>query len=129
MKNQKEVSEWLNRAFSNLERARFGKVSDSFYYEDLCFDCQQAVEKSLKGLIVYLDEEIPWTHSISQLNKVISSHYQLNSELIQAETLSFYAGRTRYPGDYEPLTESDYKEALSIAEYVCNWVSEQIRFV
>ena len=38
----------------------------------------------------------------------------------------FYAAQTRYPGDYEPLTDEDYKEALMIAEYVYNWVVEKI---
>ena len=65
MKKTEEVSEWLKRANSNLARAKFGKVSEEAYYEDLCYDCQQTVEKSLKGLILFLEEEIPWTHSIS----------------------------------------------------------------
>ncbi len=84
MKNSQEITKWLNRAEGNLERARTGKLNDKTYYEDLCFDCQQA------------------------------------------ESLSLYAAQTRYPGDYEPLTDEDYKEALMLAEYVYSWVGEKI---
>lgn len=48
MKNKEFVIEWLRRAKSNLERARVGKIKDEILYEDLCFDCQQAVEKTIK---------------------------------------------------------------------------------
>jgi HEPN domain-containing protein len=126
MKNNQEITKWLNRAEGNLERAKIGKLNDKTYYEDLCFDCQQAVEKSLKALLLFLEIEFPWTHSIAQLNKLISTHYNLDSKLKQAESLSLYAAQTRYPGDYEPLTDEDYKEALMLSEYVYSWVVEKI---
>ena len=53
MKNNQEITKWLNRAEGNLERAKIGKLNDKTYYEDLCFDCQQAVEKSLKALLLF----------------------------------------------------------------------------
>jgi HEPN domain-containing protein len=56
MKNRTLVEQWLSRALSNLDRARAGKVRDTILYEDLCFDCQQAVEKSLKALLVANDK-------------------------------------------------------------------------
>lgn len=51
MRNQHLVREWLKRARSSLERAKAGKVSEAVIYEDLCFDCQQAVEKSQQPLL------------------------------------------------------------------------------
>lgn len=44
MRNRTLVDQWLSRARSNLDRARAGKVRETILYEDLCFDCQQAVE-------------------------------------------------------------------------------------
>ena len=55
MKNKDIISEWL-------KRARAKKTSDEILYEDLCFDAQQAVEKSLKALLVRLDKPFPKTH-------------------------------------------------------------------
>ena len=42
--------EWLNRARSNLLRAR--EVVQGVYLEDLCFDAQQAAEKAIKAVFV-----------------------------------------------------------------------------
>ena len=67
MKNRSLVEQWLIRAQSNLDRARAGKIRDTILYEDLCYDCQQAVEKSLKALLVSLDRENPHTHIIAHL--------------------------------------------------------------
>ncbi|NLY75899.1 MAG: HEPN domain-containing protein [Firmicutes bacterium] len=46
MKNSELAGAWLKRAISNLEKAKIGKISDTLFYEDLCFDCQQAAEKA-----------------------------------------------------------------------------------
>ncbi|MBI3799108.1 MAG: HEPN domain-containing protein [Deltaproteobacteria bacterium] len=42
--------EWLNRARSNLSRAK-AKTPD-IYLEDLCFDAQQAAEKAIKAVLL-----------------------------------------------------------------------------
>ncbi|HEY6585978.1 MAG TPA: HEPN domain-containing protein [Candidatus Methanoperedens sp.] len=45
MKNEAMAKVWLKRAKSNLQIARAGKVFEDILFEDLCFDCEQAVEK------------------------------------------------------------------------------------
>ena len=37
-------------------------------------------------------------------------------------TLTVYAVSTRYPGNQEPVDESEYTEAVKAAEKVCHWV-------
>ena len=69
MKNKELVDDWLKRAKSNLERVKAGKTSEDLLYEDLCFDAQQRVEKSLKSLLVNLDVEFPWRHDIIKIIK------------------------------------------------------------
>ena len=111
MRNQHLVREWLKRARSSLERAKAGKVSEAVIYEDLCFDCQQAVEKSLKALLISLDVVFPWTHSIARLIELIEeTGTVVPSEIKDAIILSEYAVTTRYPGDYEPVADDAYRE-------------------
>ncbi|MDI6735051.1 MAG: HEPN domain-containing protein [bacterium] len=50
MKDKEFVLEWLKRAKSHLARAKLGKTSEEVLYEDLCFDCQQVAEKTIKAL-------------------------------------------------------------------------------
>ena len=90
------VYEWLKRAHSNLERAKAGKVSEKILFEDLCFDCQQAVEKALKALLVHLDIEFEKIHSISKfLKQVEDAGITLPEEIKETSELTVYAVDTR----------------------------------
>jgi HEPN domain-containing protein len=115
MKNKDIISEWLKRARSNLERARAEKISDEILYEDLCFDAQQAVEKSLKALLVRLDKPFPKTHSIGMLLKLIEeTGVEISDDINRSKILTDYAVDTRYPGMYEPVSEEEYKRLFII---------------
>jgi HEPN domain-containing protein len=123
MKNRTLVEQWLSRALSNLDRAREGKVRETILYEDLCFDCQQAAEKSLKALLVAYDKESPRTHIIAQLLETLErGGMKIPEDVKAASDLTEYAVHTRYPGLYEPVTEEEYQEALAMAERVHEWV-------
>lgn len=128
MKDRSYVDEWLRRARSNIARAELGKVSDDILYEDLCFDCQQAVEKSLKALLVHIGVDFPWTHSIARLAELIeNADVDMPGFAKDSVILTAYAVNTRYPGSQEPVDEVEYKEALKLAEMVCRWVEGKIQ--
>lgn len=128
MKNKEFVIEWLKRAKSNLERAKVGKIKDDILYEDLCFDCQQSVEKAIKALLISIDKEFPPIHSIARLLEIVSeTGIEIPEEIQRAIDLTDYAVETRYPGEREPVTKEEYEEALTIAEVVHNWASSIIK--
>jgi HEPN domain-containing protein len=62
-----DPAEWLRRTRSNLARARADRGLPDVLYEDLCFDAQHAVEKSLKAILVYRRIAFPKTHAIADL--------------------------------------------------------------
>ena len=129
MKNREIILNWLKRARSNLERAKIGKVSPGILYEDLCFDAQQAVEKSLKAMLIKLDQSFPNTHSIGTLLKLIEeAGVEIPKNINQAKLLTTYAVDARYPGDYEPVSKEEYMEALKIADDVFIWLDNIIKF-
>jgi HEPN domain-containing protein len=116
---------WIQRARSNLVRAKQGRQSEDILYEDLCFDAQQAAEKCLKGLLIYLGKNAPRTHSIGHLLNVLRKGCKIAvpGEINEAIILNEYAVTTRYPGDWEPVTEEEYEEAVRIADEVWHWVT------
>ncbi len=65
MKNSDRAKEWLKRAKSSLAQAKIGMATPEILYEDLCFDAQQAVEKSLKAVCIFNNIEFPKTHNIA----------------------------------------------------------------
>ena len=61
MKNLDRAKEWLQRAKSNMARAKAGRVSPDILYEDLCYDAQQGVEKALKSICIIHEIVFPKT--------------------------------------------------------------------
>lgn len=47
-------------------------------------------------------------------------------EIKKTAELMVYAVDARYPGDYDPVTESEYVQALAMAERVIKWAQEII---
>lgn len=113
---------WLTRARSNLAKAELGRTPDVLY-EDLCFDAQQAAEKALKGVLVFLGVDAPRTHSIVYLLRLIeeSGKARVPEGLRASAVLTDYAVSTRYPGDWEPVDEAEYKRAVSLAQAIYRW--------
>ena len=122
-----DPAEWLRRARSNLARARADRSLPDVLYEDLCFDAQQAVEKSLKALLVYRKIAFPKTHAIADLLTLAQmGGIEIPEEILQASELTEYAVEARYPGLFEDVTQEDYAQALDVAEHVLAWVEALI---
>ena len=118
--------DWLRRAKGNLARAKQSKPKDAFW-EDLCFDAQQAAEKAIKAVLVLRQLEFRKTHDLRGLLSLLdSSGYPIPEEIRKADELTDYAVETRYPGLSEPVGVSEYRDAVDLAQAVVRWAEEQI---
>jgi HEPN domain-containing protein len=112
--------DWLNRARSNLARAR--SEIEGVYLEDLCFDAQQAAEKATKAVLIHKKTRFPYVHDLAELLTLVEQAGQaIPPSVKQAARLTRYAVTTRYPGFVEPVSREEYAEAVSIAEVVVRW--------
>ena len=117
---------WLKRAKSNLVRAMMPKVEEIFY-EDLCYDAQQAAEKSIKALLSFYNIKFRFVHDIGELLYTLEqNNIKVPDEIKESVILTNYAVETRYPSPYEPVTEEEYKVAVNLAGKVYSWVEELI---
>ena len=127
MKNLDKANNWLQRAKSNMARAKAGRVLPDILYEDLCYDAQQVVEKALKAVCIIHEIVFPKTHDIAYLIELLEKgNVEVPGELQNAKILTGYAVETRYPGDYEPVNEDDYLNAMQLAEKVLKWVEKKM---
>jgi HEPN domain-containing protein len=118
--------EWLRRARGNLVLAEQRKPKDA-YWEDLCFEAQQAAEKAVKAVLRLSEVDFPKTHDIGELLALLNqSGQKVPRELWKADELSQYAVETRYPGPAEPVTRSEYRKALAVARKVVSWAESMI---
>jgi HEPN domain-containing protein len=114
--------EWLNRARSNLAKARSASAVPGVYLEDLCFDAQQAAEKAVKAVLISLNVRFPYVHDLVQLLLFVEqAGRQVPQDVRRAAILSDYAVEARYPGLAEPVTRVEYDEAIEIAEGIIHW--------
>ena len=120
--------EWLNRAKSNLERAKSDSRLTGVYLEDLCFDAQQAAEKSIKSVLIHLGIEFPYVHDITDLLTILEGKgHSISDDIREAGRLTRFAVETRYPGLSEPVTQDEYKKAIAIADIVVRWAEEILK--
>jgi HEPN domain-containing protein len=117
---------WIERAKSSLEISKIA-VNDNVYYEDLCYQSQQAVEKGLKGFLIYYGVEPEFTHNIGILLDELEKFIRIPENIKEATKLSKYAVITRYPGEYDDITKEGYKESVKIANYCLEWIEKTIK--
>ena len=117
--------EWINRAKSSLELAQ-AKIIQYTFYEDLCYQSQQAAEKALKGLLIYYGIEPEFTHNIEILLNELKKYAAIPKEITETAKLTIYAVHTRYPGEYDDVTKEEYEKSVEIAKACLDWVEKII---
>ncbi len=118
--------EWLRRAKSNLALARQSN-SEEIYWEDLCFETQQAAEKAMKAVLIARGIPFRYVHDLAELLTLLENHgIELPETVRMAASLTDYSVEARYPGPFEPVTEDEFREALSLAEGVVAWADKLI---
>ena len=87
--------DWLRRAKSNLIRAMQPK-HEKVFWEDYCFDAQQAAEKALKALLLFHKIPFRFVHDIAELLTVLEQNgVSLPESIKKAAELSDYAVEAR----------------------------------
>ena len=122
--------DWINQAARDLEQARLSQ--ESGHHEWACFAAQQAAEKAVKGLHLFLKQEA-WGHVIARLLAELPGSVQVPGELIEkGRVLDNFYIPTRYANGhpsgapfehYGPLQS---KEAIQHASEILEFVRHQM---
>jgi HEPN domain-containing protein len=118
-------AEWLDRARSSL--ALSSAKTPGVLFEDLCFQTQQAAEKSIKAVYVAKKFPYPYSHDINALLSGLEQNgVSIPETLWSAVTLTSYASDTRYPGFETPVTKEEYLRAVALAQDILRWAEDQV---
>ncbi|MDR1575856.1 MAG: HEPN domain-containing protein [Treponema sp.] len=117
---------WLARARSSLIISKT-RTNKAVYFEDLCFQAQQAVEKALKGLLIFYNVDPEKTHNLVSLIKELLKYTELPEEVTETSILNDYAVQARYPGGYTSVGEEEYNNAVIIAEKCVHWIEAKTK--
>jgi HEPN domain-containing protein len=122
-----EVAAWLAKSEGDLRMSRAAIEVEDPLWDQCCFHSQQAAEKSLKALLLFLDSDVPKTHDlVFVLEKILFFHPDASCLLEDAAALVQYGVAPRYPSFLAPETEEDALEAMDRAKRICNWVTKHL---
>ena len=111
------LEEWLRYAEADIAFAKV-PLPDGGMYEQLCFHTQQAAEKALKGVLISRGVDFPSTHNLRALVDLMPLELELPPAMLRVTRLSAYAVTFRYPGEGDPISKKEYREALRIAKAI-----------
>lgn len=116
--------EFFEHAMGDLRAAETLASDDRQADHVVGLSAQQAVEKSLKAVLVGLDVEVPRTHDLTYLIGLVNESGASTPEsLAESDRLTLWAGAWRYEESDEPL---DRAAAVSVAKAAVEWARTQL---
>jgi len=97
------AKEWLKAANDDL--VLISNIIDNESLTHLvAFHCQQAIEKSLKAILEYNNNNVPKRHDLLVLKDLVFDQIEVENEDM-LEALNSFCTESRYPGDLGLLPE------------------------
>ena len=113
--NLKEAYRWLTQAEADLEVARWD-FQGRFWWE-VCFKCQQTVEKTLKSFCYARGERSIITHSLVEIGRRCLQFEPGFSDYVSIfRKLDKYYIVARYPNGLPGLTPAEYFDQSEASE-------------
>ena len=115
----KSILQWFDFADTDLALAEHALSMKPQPFEIICYHCQQAAEKYLKGYLIYKGLETPpKIHDLVVLNnRCIEYEEQFEDIQDECETLTQYGVQPRYP-DEVFVDETHMNQAINYAKRI-----------
>lgn len=123
MKNIDEANRWIKQGERDLTAAK--ELIRAEIYETVCFLCQQAVEKMLKGLLYGKGYRVITTHSVKKLFNSVKEVFddvkpldRICMELDKQYIPSRYPDAFPEGSPYEYYTKEDSEKCINYATLI-----------
>ncbi len=116
---------WLHEADLDFRSAE-SLYRDSELAWRVCFHAQQAAEKTLKAVLMFLQIQYPFTQNLDEIRDAIPGGWEVKDEFPDLEWLSGWAIRGRYPGLGEAFPE-EAADAREVARGIYQSVMGEIQ--
>ena len=120
------ANDWFNQALRDIEQAEDSRKAGR--HEWACFAAQQAAEKAVKALHLYMHQEA-WGHVIAKLLKELPESVNIPEDLIdKARVLDNFYIPPRYPNSHPEGAPFEHYGPLQSGEAI-RYAREIIEFV
>ena len=120
------IKQWIQKADNDLKSAEILFNAEEVLWENVCTLSQQAAEKYLKALLLYLDVDFRRSHSLVYLLGLLEPFGEVTDRMYGvADFLTPFAVDIRYPGEME-VNSADADEAILGAQMFRDYVSSRM---
>ena len=126
MKNEKILKEWM--AFAEMDFLTAKHLYEHMYpkpLEIICYHCQQAIEKLLKGVLISRGVTIKKTHDLGLLAEMLQEYTEVDEKYLEmCDDLTPYGVKIRYPQELfiEEYHVNHVKKALEETQKLYDWL-------
>lgn len=127
--SQALAKHWFQKAENDLLNVRNNLQAEQYASDTVCFHCQQAAEKYLKGFLAWRRMPFAKTHDLLELLKWVRQVAGVDVEMLSTYLLFLdpYSVSVRYPQEYEEEPdETEVQEAVEAAYAVRAWVRSRL---
>jgi HEPN domain-containing protein len=120
---------WFQKAENDLLNVQNNLKAGHYAGDTVCFHCQQAVEKYLKGFLAWHEVPFAKTHDLLALLRQVGQITDADAEMLSANLLLLdrYSVSIRYPQEYEEEPdEEEVQEAVEAAYAIRTWVRSRL---
>lgn len=117
---------WLRYAEEDLRAAEI-LLEQGSILRTSCFHAQQAAEKAIKAIFVFLQVDFPFTHNLNRLRDQLPEGWPIKEDFPDLATLSDWAVEPRYPGDLKEATRQDAEAAVEQARNIYETTLEELK--
>jgi HEPN domain-containing protein len=113
-----ETRRWSRYAQEDLLAAEAMLERVGVLPRHVCWLSQQAAEKAIKTVLVFLQIDFPRTHDLDALCNLMPDGWQLKADHPDLASLTEWAVEARYPGDWPEAVEADARSAARQARAI-----------
>ncbi len=113
-----ETRRWLRYAYEDLCAAEATLNVPGVRPRHACWLAQQAAEKALKAILVFLQIDFPYRHDLDVLRNLISDGWEVKTAYPDLAVLTEWAVEARYPGGWSEAVATDAGGAIAQARAI-----------
>lgn len=120
---------WFQKAENDLLSVQNNLKAEQYASDTVCFHCQQAAEKYLKGFLAWHQMPFAKTHDLLDLLRRVMQISNIDAPMLSDNLLLLdrYSVSIRYPQEYEEEPgEEEVREAVEAAYAVRAWVCSRL---
>ena len=121
-----ETDRWLRYAEEDLTTAETLLRQPHVVPRHVCWFAQQAAEKALKAVLVFLQIDFPRTHDLDVLRNLVPDGWQFKEVCPDLASLTQWAVEARYPGNWTEATGAEADTAVEQARIIWESISTEL---